>query len=185
MDVMATSGSLTAHLHAVRQSFLELQWQTWSREGRNGHSLERHHKTMNVSPTSETRAAVLLVARETRKDLESGGSRDQGVLGTLLATTHETPTRCKSVPLDANTSAARARVLGDRDTSMATFLNMFKKIAGVCRPVQTYQFHTRWQSVPHTLLAISGVPCKTAVRPWSCWGRTGNFSPGRQCVTPP
>ena len=182
MDVMATSGSLTAHLHAVRQSFLE---QTWSREGRNGHSLERHHKTMNVSPTSETRAAVLLVARETRKDLESGGSRDQGVLGTLLATTHETPTRCKSVPLDANTSAARARVLGDRDTSMATFLNMFKKIAGVCRPVQTYQFHTRWQSVPHTLLAISGVPCKTAVRPWSCWGRTGNFSPGRQCVTPP
>ena len=108
MDVMATSGSLTAHLHAVRQSFLE---QTWSREGRNGHSLERHHKTMNVSSTSDTRAAVLLVARETRKDLESGGSRDQGVLGTLLATTHETPTRCKSVPLDATTSAARARVL--------------------------------------------------------------------------
>ena len=106
-------------------------------------------------------------------------------IGTLLVTTHETSTRCKSVPLDANTSAARARVLGDRDTSMATFLNMFKKIAGVCRPVQTYQFHTRWQSVPHTLLAISGVPCKTAVRPWSCWGRTGNFSPGRQCVTPP
>ena len=68
---------------------------------------------------------------------------------------------------------------------MATFLNMFKKIAGFCRPVQTYQFHTRWQSIPHTLLAISGVPCKTAVRPWSCWGRTGNFSPGHQCVTPP
>ena len=101
MDVMATSGSLTAHLRAVRQSFLE---QTWSREGRNDHSLERYHKTMNVSPTSETRAAVLLVARETHKDLESGGSRDQGVLGTLLATTHETRTRCKSVPLDANAS---------------------------------------------------------------------------------
>ena len=81
-------------------------------------------------------------------------------------------------------STARARVHGDRDTSMATFLNMFKKIAGVCRPVPTYQFHTRWQSVPHTWLEFIGVPCKTTVRPWSCWGRTGNFSPGRQCVTP-
>ena len=158
---------------------------TWSRKGRNGHSLECHHTTMNVSPTSETRATVLLVLRETRKGLKIGGSRDQGVLGTLLATTHKTPTRCKSVPLDANTSVARVRVLGDRDTSMATFLNMLKKIAGVCRPVPSYQFHTRWQSVPHTLLAIIGVPCKTAVRPWSCWGRTENFSPGRQCVTPP
>ena len=86
MDVMATSGSLTAHLHVVRQSFSE---GTWSREGRNGQSLERYHTTMNVSPTSETRAAVLLVARETCKGLETGGSGDQGVVGTLLPTTHK------------------------------------------------------------------------------------------------
>ena len=41
MDVMAASGSLTAHLH-VRQSFSE---GTWSREEPNAQSLERNHTT--------------------------------------------------------------------------------------------------------------------------------------------
>ena len=168
MDVMATSGSLTAHLHVVRQSFSEL---TWSREERNGHSSERQHPTMNVSPMSETLAAVLLVARETRKGLETEGSRHQGVLGMLLLTTHKTSTR-KSVPLDANMSAARVRVLGIRDTSMATFSNMLKKIAGVCRPVPMYQFHTRWQSVPHTIRCLRSLAFPARLQ--YVHGRAGN-----------
>ena len=102
---------------------------TWSRGGRNSHIWERHYTAMNVSPTSETHAVDLVVAWEMRQPLETGGPHVQGVLDTLLPTTDTALKRCKSVPLEANTSAARVRVLGVHNTSMATFLNMLKKIA--------------------------------------------------------
>ena len=118
---------------------------------------------MNVSSTSETRAAILLVAWETRRGLETGRSNDQGVLDTLMPSTDTMPTRCKSVALDANTFAARVRVRCDRNMSMI-FLNMLEKVAVVCRP---NQFHTRCQSVPHNYVAgdhwHSLQDCKTAM----------------------